>query len=58
VTCGDREADQFDIPAGGRFTARVSAAGQHTEGLMLWRLSTVSSADVEGCPDDIHGCEE
>ncbi|MEU0009186.1 hypothetical protein ABZ079_34320 [Streptomyces sp. NPDC006314] len=58
VTCGDREADQFNIPAGGRFTARISTAGQPAEGFVRWRLSTVTPADVEGCEDDINGCEE
>ncbi|MGW7790365.1 hypothetical protein [Streptomyces tricolor] len=58
VTCGDREADQFNIPAGGRFTARVPAAGRDTQGFVLWRLSTIAPADVEGCEDDIEGCEE
>ncbi|WP_030347250.1 hypothetical protein [Streptomyces sp. NRRL S-1022] len=58
VKCGDRQADQFNIPAGSRFTARIPAAGQHTQGLMQWRLNTVTTADVEGCKDDIGGCEE
>jgi hypothetical protein len=57
VTCGDREADRFDIPAGGRFTARIAPAGEDTDGLVLWRLDTVSPDDVDGCGDDIEGCE-
>ncbi|MFG3013845.1 hypothetical protein ACGFZB_26120 [Streptomyces cinerochromogenes] len=58
VTCGDRGADQFNIPAGSRFTARIPAAGQHTQGIVQWRLNSVAPADVEGCKDDIGGCEE
>jgi hypothetical protein len=58
VTCGDREADWFNIPAGGRFTARLPAADPHTQGFVLWRLDTVDPADVEDCEDDITGCEE
>ncbi|MEU1012457.1 hypothetical protein [Streptomyces sp. NPDC005890] len=58
ITCGDREADQFNIPAGSHFTARVPAAGRHTQGLVLWRVNTITPADVEGCEDDIEGCEE
>ncbi|MEU6590553.1 hypothetical protein ABZ923_15255 [Streptomyces sp. NPDC046881] len=58
VTCGDREADRFNIPAGSRFTARIPAADRHTQGLVQWRLSTIAPADVEGCKDDIGGCEE
>lgn len=57
VTCGDREADQFNIPAGGRFTAEVAPMGKNTDGLVLWRLGTVSPDDVDGCDDDIKGCE-
>ncbi|POX58777.1 hypothetical protein C3492_35990 [Streptomyces sp. Ru62] len=58
VTCGDREADQFNIPAGNRFTARIPAAGRHVQGFIQWRLNTVAPADVEGCKDDIRGCEK
>jgi hypothetical protein len=58
VTCGDREADQFNIPAGGRFTAKITQAGQHADGLVLWRLNTVTAHDVDGCKDDIKGCED
>ncbi|UXY32028.1 hypothetical protein [Streptomyces sp. HUAS TT20] len=58
VACGDREADQFNIPAGSRFTARITPVGPDTEGLVLWRLNTVVPHDVDGCKDDIKGCDE
>ncbi|MBN0044866.1 hypothetical protein JS756_12260 [Streptomyces actuosus] len=57
VTCGDREADRFDIPAGGRFTAGIAPTAQNADGLVLWRLDTVAADDVDGCDDDIQGCE-
>ncbi|MGW7379194.1 hypothetical protein [Streptomyces sp. NPDC054794] len=57
VTCGDREADQFNIAVGGPFTVRITHAGQDAEGLVLWRLNTVAPQDVDGCEDDIKGCE-
>lgn len=57
VTCGEPEADRFSIPAGARFTATVPPTGTEGDGLVLWRLSTVSAADVDGCEDDIKGCE-
>ncbi|MFF9620610.1 hypothetical protein [Streptomyces griseosporeus] len=56
VTCGDREADRFDIPAGTRFTARVTPADAATEGVLMWRLDAVAPGGVEGCGDDIGGC--
>ncbi|MFB7595215.1 hypothetical protein [Streptomyces sp. NPDC056160] len=58
VRCGDREADQFNIPAGARFTARVARTGPDADGLVLWRLSAVHPDDVDGCEDDIEGCED
>ncbi|WP_037864317.1 hypothetical protein [Streptomyces sp. NRRL S-340] len=58
VTCGDREADQFNIPAGALFTARVARTGPDAEGLVLWRLSALRPDDVDGCDDDIEGCED
>lgn len=58
VTCGDREADQFNIPAGGVFTAHVPPAADDTDGLVMWRLNAVHNADVTGCDDDIKGCED
>ncbi|MEU1408678.1 hypothetical protein ABZ471_41480 [Streptomyces sp. NPDC005728] len=57
VTCGDREADQFNIPVGGRFTARIPHTGQDTDGLVLWRLDAVAPEDLDDCEDDIEGCE-
>ncbi|MEU8621938.1 hypothetical protein [Streptomyces sp. NPDC048623] len=60
VTCGDREADRFSVPAGGRFTATIASAGEAggaADGLVLWRLSTRPPGDMEGCDDDIKGCE-
>ncbi|MCF3128906.1 hypothetical protein [Streptomyces olivochromogenes] len=57
VTCGDREADQFNIAAGGPFTVRITHAVKDAEGLVLWRLNTVAPDDVDGCEDDIKGCE-
>ncbi|MFE1342494.1 hypothetical protein ACFW6K_33045 [Streptomyces sp. NPDC058733] len=58
VTCGDREADQFNIPAGSTFTAHVPAAGTAIDGLVLWRFNAVDSANVDGCDDEIKGCED
>ncbi len=57
VECGDREADQFNVPAGAPFTATVAPAKPGTDGLALWRLNTVAPGDVTDCPDDITGCE-
>ncbi|MGV9273953.1 hypothetical protein [Streptomyces griseosporeus] len=58
VTCGDREADRFDIPAGTRFTARVTPADAATQGVLLWRLDAVAPGGVVGCGDDVEGCED
>ncbi|GAA5615761.1 hypothetical protein Spla01_06978 [Streptomyces platensis] len=55
IGCGDPEADQFNIPPGAPFTARVDAVRTGT-GLVLWRLNTVAREDVDGCDDDIDGC--
>ncbi|MFF1692053.1 hypothetical protein ACFVXC_00225 [Streptomyces sp. NPDC058257] len=57
VGCGDREADHFNLPAGKPFTAHVKAerAGM---GLIAWRLTTVAPGDVNGCDDDVDGCED
>ncbi|MEU7418143.1 hypothetical protein [Streptomyces antibioticus] len=57
VECGDREADQFNVPAGAPFTAAVAPAKPVVDGLVLWRLNTVALEDVEDCVDDITGCE-
>ncbi|MGW1324505.1 hypothetical protein ACWD64_18425 [Streptomyces antibioticus] len=57
VGCGDREADQFNVPAGAPFTATVAPAKPGTDGLAVWRLNTVAPGDVTDCPDDITGCE-
>ncbi|WP_432032719.1 hypothetical protein [Streptomyces antibioticus] len=57
VECGDREADQFNIPAGAPFTATVEPAKPVVDGLVLWRLNTVAPEDVVDCADDITGCE-
>jgi len=56
IECGDREADQFNIPAGAPFTVRVDPVEDGT-GLILWRLDTVAQDAVEGCDDDIDGCD-
>ncbi|WP_267715469.1 hypothetical protein [Streptomyces sp. CoH17] len=56
IECGDPEADQFTIPAGRPFTARVDPVEDGT-GLILWRLDTVARDAVEGCDDDIDGCD-
>ncbi|MEI5136801.1 hypothetical protein RB199_37085 [Streptomyces libani] len=55
IGCGDREADQFNIPPGAPFTARVDTVRSGT-GLVLWRLNTIAPDDVNGCDDDIDGC--
>lgn len=57
LDCGDREADQFNIPAGPPFTARIAGSGPDTDGLVLWRLNTIAPDAVEDCEDDIEGCE-
>ncbi|MFH9554528.1 hypothetical protein [Streptomyces sp. NPDC017435] len=57
VECGDREADQFNIPAGTPFTARITPAGGQAEGIISWRLNTIGPEDVQDCTDDIAGCE-
>ncbi|MEU5281518.1 hypothetical protein AB0G87_34495 [Streptomyces asoensis] len=57
VACGDREADQFTIPAGTPFTARITPAGGQAEGIISWRLSTIGVEEVRDCTDDITGCE-
>ncbi|MFJ2771436.1 hypothetical protein [Streptomyces sp. NPDC087300] len=57
VGCGDREADQFNVPAGKPFKARVAPEKDGT-GLISWRLNQVDPADVAGCDDDINGCED
>lgn len=58
VTCGDLEADQFNIPSGARFAARVAPTGPDVQGLVLWRFNAVDPGDVSGCEDDIAGCED
>ncbi|MDT0458823.1 hypothetical protein RM550_24375 [Streptomyces sp. DSM 41527] len=57
IGCGDPEADQFNIPPGAPFTVRVDAVRTGT-GLALWRLNTVARNDVDGCDDDIKGCDD
>lgn len=57
VGCGDREADQFNLPADKPFKARVDP-DTHGTGLIAWRLHTVAPGDVDGCDDDIDGCED
>ncbi|MET9551113.1 hypothetical protein ABZY36_38420 [Streptomyces sp. NPDC006627] len=57
VGCGDREADQFNLPADKPFTARVDR-DTHGTGLIAWRLHTVAPGDMDGCDDDIDGCED
>ncbi|MFE2263888.1 hypothetical protein [Streptomyces griseosporeus] len=58
VTCGDREADRYDIPAATGFTAHVTRADATAQGVLLWRLDAVAPGGVEGCGDDIEGCED
>ncbi|MFC7916378.1 hypothetical protein [Streptomyces sp. NPDC057386] len=57
VTCGDREADRFAVPVGSTFTAHIPAAGPGVDALVLWRFDAEDPADVDGCPDDIAGCD-
>ncbi|MEU3709812.1 hypothetical protein [Streptomyces catenulae] len=57
VECGDLEADRFDLPAGKPFKAHI-APDEHGMGLISWRLSAVAPGDVDGCDDDIDGCED
>ncbi|MFJ8948446.1 hypothetical protein ACIRG4_35460 [Streptomyces sp. NPDC102395] len=56
VECGDREADQFNIPAGTPVTARITPASGEAEGIISWRLNTIGAEDVQDCVDDITGC--
>ncbi|MFG2891140.1 hypothetical protein [Streptomyces sp. NPDC048248] len=56
IGCGDTEADQFNIPPGDTFTAQVDAVKDGT-GLVKWRLNTVARENVDGCDDDIDGCD-
>ncbi|MFD8201187.1 hypothetical protein [Streptomyces sp. NPDC059701] len=55
--CGDREADQLNIPAGEPFTTRGDPINDGTD-LILWRRDTIALEAVEGCDDDIDGCED
>ncbi|MFF9815090.1 hypothetical protein [Streptomyces sp. NPDC014006] len=57
-TCGDCEADRFNIPAGSTFAAHIAPAGQAIDGLVLWRFIAVDADDVDGCADEIRGCED
>lgn len=56
VECGDSEADQFNLPAGKPFKARVDPE-KAGAGVIAWRLNTIAEGDVSGCDDDIDGCE-
>ncbi|WP_150185170.1 hypothetical protein [Streptomyces venezuelae] len=56
VECGDREADQYNIPPGRGFKARVDPVKAGT-GVIAWRLTTIDPGDVAGCEDDIDACE-
>ncbi|MEU3842726.1 hypothetical protein AB0E88_22165 [Streptomyces sp. NPDC028635] len=58
VTCGDREADRFNIPADSTFTARVTPLGHDIDGLVSWRFNAVDAEDVDGCEDEVKGCED
>ncbi|MFF8591067.1 hypothetical protein ACF061_06430 [Streptomyces sp. NPDC015220] len=58
VTCGDREADLFNVPAGAPFTARISPDRRDTHVMVLWRLDTIAPDDVHDCEDDITGCDD
>ncbi|WP_409234947.1 hypothetical protein [Streptomyces sp. PA5.6] len=57
VECGDREADQYNIPPGRGFKARVDPVKAGT-GVISWRLNTIDPGDVAGCDDDIDACED
>ncbi|QUI29759.1 hypothetical protein H9W91_01925 [Streptomyces alfalfae] len=57
VGCGDRDADQFNLPADKPFTARVDP-DRHGTGLIAWHLNAVDPGDVEGCDDDIDACDD
>jgi len=57
VECDGREGDRFNIPAGSAFTAGIAPVSRDTDGLVVWRLSTVAPEDVQDCEDDIAGCE-
>ncbi|MEU7579918.1 hypothetical protein AB0B50_20215 [Streptomyces sp. NPDC041068] len=61
VPCGERQADQFNIPSGtAPFTARVAPDERPSENLaeIVWRLNTIAPDDVFECEDDIVGCDE
>ncbi|MFB7629581.1 hypothetical protein ACFC0M_01325 [Streptomyces sp. NPDC056149] len=58
VTCNDREADRFNIPATSRpFTAAIPTLDSKTTGIIHWRLNTISKEQIEDCADDIKGCD-
>ncbi|MFG2127117.1 hypothetical protein ACGFNV_04890 [Streptomyces sp. NPDC048751] len=57
MECGDREAEQFNIPGDAPFTATITPAKRDADGLVLWRLDAVAREDVQDCADDITGCE-
>ncbi|OIJ98865.1 hypothetical protein [Streptomyces monashensis] len=59
VTCNDREADRFNVPAAGEpFTASIAAPDSKTTGIIHWRLVTVREDQAAGdCGDDIKGCD-
>ncbi|MFD9814180.1 hypothetical protein [Streptomyces sp. NPDC059080] len=56
IGCGDPEADQFNIPPGKPFTANINPVKDGT-GLILWRLNTIATDEVDGCDDDIKDCD-
>ncbi|MFE6401356.1 hypothetical protein [Streptomyces alboflavus] len=61
VACGERQADQFNIPAGAApFTAHVAPDKRRSENLaeIVWRLNTIATDEVFDCEDDIAGCDE
>ncbi|MFI6093384.1 hypothetical protein [Streptomyces sp. NPDC051218] len=56
IGCGDRKADHFNLPPDKPFTTHVKADPDGT-GLIAWRLTTIAPGDVDGCEDDVDGCE-
>ncbi|MFD3872260.1 hypothetical protein [Streptomyces sp. NPDC058623] len=59
VRCGGSQAVRLNVPAGQPFVAKVPSIDTDPppSGVIVWNLSTLAPPDVQGCPDDIQGCE-
>ncbi|MET9610932.1 hypothetical protein ABZZ17_38595 [Streptomyces sp. NPDC006512] len=59
VRCGNRQVVRVNVPAGSPVTAKVPSIETEPppSGVIVWNLSTIEPTDVQGCRDDIQGCE-